>query len=304
MFISGVIFACVTPIISQALTLTYNGSMDISGVVAGPPPTTPATITSPTNGQVVHDTPIAISGTCGPNLVVKIWRNDVFAGSTICNNSGSFQLLVSLLEGQNILRARNYDFADQPGPDSSDVTVIYQKNTGNGGYSNSQIGSRPTSRDAQQQLATMQFIMTTSTGVKGVRLTDNLEWEFELINGSPPYALLIKWGDGQQDLKSISSSGKITLQHAYQQAGTFTVELKATDKDSHETFLQVMAIVYDKSGLAGGASPTRPKFPSGRSPLYLIWQIYAVVAIILFAFWLGEKHELAWLNRRNLIKKY
>ncbi len=302
--LGGIVLAISTPLVSRALTLTSSGSINLSGMVIGPPPTTPAVITSSANGSQFQTNLVTISGTCGPDLLVKIWRNNVFAGSALCDNTGTFKLSLTLLEGQNILRVRNFDFADQPGPDSSDVTLYYQapSTPESGDSGQPTIGSKPNPQDSTSQ-AKRQFIITTDTGIVGARLPDALHWKFELSGGNAPYALLVKWGDGQQDIRSIPTAEPFTLSHSYSTSGTFAVELKATDKDGSETFLQVTAIVYDRSGSAGTTSPTRPALPSERTPLYLFWKIYAVTAIALFAFWLGEKRELAWLTKRSLLKK-
>ncbi len=64
-----------------------------------------------------------MSGICPGDLLVKIFKNNVFAGSVQCKN-GSYSIVIDLFSGQNELVARVYDALDQPGPDSNKPQLI------------------------------------------------------------------------------------------------------------------------------------------------------------------------------------
>src|SRR4051812_30586753 len=49
------------------------GSIGLSGSVPSPPPKTPATITSPSDGQHFGTSPIQVSGTCPKGTLVEIY---------------------------------------------------------------------------------------------------------------------------------------------------------------------------------------------------------------------------------------
>ncbi|OYW42039.1 hypothetical protein B7Z28_01870, partial [Candidatus Saccharibacteria bacterium 32-45-3] len=81
-------------------------SISLTGVVEGKPPTEAARITSPTDLTRTSQSPIEISGTCPVDTIVQIYKNDMFAGSTVCRENGTFKLEIDLLIGENILIAR------------------------------------------------------------------------------------------------------------------------------------------------------------------------------------------------------
>ncbi len=95
-----------------------SGSIGIQGTISTAPPTRGATIAVPSNGAVFTTTPITVSGLCPSSVLVKLFANNVFVGSTFCVN-GSYSLQIDLFSGQNDLVARVYDALDQTGPDSN-----------------------------------------------------------------------------------------------------------------------------------------------------------------------------------------
>jgi hypothetical protein len=105
-----------------------SGSVGLEGKINSEPPKTGATITLPRDGTTVTNLPTTISGLCPTGLLVKIYKNNVFAGSAQCNN-GSFSIQIDLFSGRNELVARVYDSLDQAGPDSNTVVVTFPLNT-------------------------------------------------------------------------------------------------------------------------------------------------------------------------------
>lgn len=121
----GLLLLCLLglPLTVAAATQTDSQSVNVTAVVPGPPPTTPATITSPTNNTVVAVTPLVVSGTCGPGLEVRLYDNTTQVGSTICALDGTFSINMSLNVGANNLTVLNFDTLNQPGPASPTVVV-------------------------------------------------------------------------------------------------------------------------------------------------------------------------------------
>lgn len=119
--IAAIVF--LVPVGVFAATQTINQNLNVTAIVPGPAPTTPAVITSPVNGSFTQVTPIVISGTCGPGLTVKVFNNSQLIGSTLCTFDGTFSINTSLGFGVNVLTALNYDSLDQAGPSSPAITV-------------------------------------------------------------------------------------------------------------------------------------------------------------------------------------
>ncbi len=108
-----------------AATQSMNQSVNVTAIVPGPPPSTPAIITSPSDGTNVAVGPIVISGTCQPTLVVKVFNNDILTGTTTCANDGTFTINTTLTNSLNVLSALNYDSLDRAGPASPKVNVYF-----------------------------------------------------------------------------------------------------------------------------------------------------------------------------------
>ena len=125
MMTSVIAFLGLSPSVSAA-TQVNNQSVNVTATVLGPPPTIPAIISSPVNATITELTPLVISGTCGPNLLVKVFNNGQLIGSTTCALDGTFVINTTLDIGINVLTALNYDSLGQSGPVSPAVTITVE----------------------------------------------------------------------------------------------------------------------------------------------------------------------------------
>lgn len=251
----------------QVAADTASGAIGIQGVIPSAPPTRGATIAVPSNGAIFTNTPITVSGLCPSNLLVKVFSNNVFVGSTICTN-GSYSLQVDLFSGRNDLVARVYDALDQAGPDSNTVTVTFQS--------------------AQFLQFGNHVYLSSAYAERGAPPNQELDWPILINGGTPPYALSIDWGDGTPtDLMSVANAGAVNIRHVYKQAGIYTIVIKATDKNGGEAFLQLV-------GQATGAIQSNSK-GSGSNLIIekqlLWWPALEMLPFIFIAFWIGRRHE-------------
>jgi hypothetical protein len=254
-----------------------NGSSGLQGTVKTPPPTTAATITTPTNGQSFGTMPITVAGLCPAGLLVKVFSNNVFVGSAQCNN-GSYSLQATLFDGSNELVARVFDALDQPGPDSNKVTVT---------YNNSQFVTS----------GVTQFTLSSLYALRGANPNEQLNWPIIINGGTAPYALSVDWGDGKPaTLYSEQFAGTVIISHTYNSAGTYVIIIKGTDKDGQTAFLQLV-------GQANGAVTQQTGKTSGKESgtitiIKVIWIPAALcIPLIFVSFWLGRRYELAALRR-------
>ena len=253
------------------------GSAGLQGTVPTPAPTTAPTIATPTNGQTFNRMPVTVGGLCAAGLLVKVFANNVFIGSVMCAN-GSYTVQVSLLDGRNDLVARQFDNLDQPGPDSNIVTVTYNNN----------------------QFATSGIPLLTLSSIyarRGANPGEQLIWPMSINGGTAPYAVSVDWGDGSPPkLYSEPFSGTFTTSHVYNSPGTYVVVVKATDKNGQTAYLQLV-------GQANGAVTQSGKDDSGKSDTQIIVRVIWIPAaflipLIVLAFWLGRRYELAVLRKR------
>lgn len=263
---------------SAVLAVTsQSGSTGISGTVPSPPPTQAATIDVPRNGQSFSNLPITVSGLCPQNLLVEIYKNDVFAGATQCNK-GSYSLQIDLFDGRNDLVARVYDNLNQAGPDSNIVTVTFSSNIPTGGP---------------------RITLTTQFAKRGADPGSVLTWPITLSGGTGPYAISVDWGDNtNQDLISRSAPGNLDLQHTYAQSGVYKVTIKATDSGGNSAFLQVVAIANGPVKQTGAINGTNSLTVQTK---VLIWPLIVLFILMITTYWLGKRHQIEAI--RNKLRK-
>lgn len=248
-------------------------SVGLSGVMPGPAPTVAASINSPASGQHESASPITVSGTCPKSTLVEIFKNDIFAGSGPCNDNGTFSFEVDLLIGQNTLIARVYDDLNQPGPDSSPVTVFYDALPFQG-----------------SSLAPLNFgaqlLLNTDAVYRGVFPNQELSVPVDIIGGTPPYALNVQWGDSSNNIVPRNDNLTFNVTHTYTKPGVYQITLQASDVQNRTAFLTVAAIVNGQPSVSLVSSTSKPM-----NKLLVLWPLYTTALAMVISFWLGERRE-------------
>lgn len=275
------------PPIAQAATGGFPGTSDpnqqgsvgLEGKISAPPPTEAATITTPNDGQSFDSSPITVAGLCKTDLLVKLFSNNVFVGSVLCEG-GSYSLQVGLFSGRNDLVARVYDNLDQAGPDSNVVTVTFV--------------------DANFAEFGTSLTLTSNFARRGANPGTELTWPIVLSGGNGPYALSVDWGDNSgTDLQSAEFAGNITLRHTYSQAGVYQVTIKATDENGSTAYLQVIAVANGEVTGAAGGTGENGAAGGTTTKISPEWYLFVLVLpLLLVAFWLGSRNELYVIRKR------
>ncbi len=252
------------------------GAVGLQGIIASPPPTQGASIVIPGNGQTFTSIPTTVSGLCPTGLLVKIFKNNVFAGSVQCV-SGSYSLQIDLFSGANELVARVFDDLDQPGPDSNKVTVTYNDNRPG-------AGSRVT--------------LSSIYAKRGANPGETLTWPIQLAGGRGPYAISVDWGDGKAaDLKSLQFPGSFNIDHVYDNTGVYTIIIKATDADGVTAYLQLVGVCNGTPGQ--GNQSTNNVQPTLTPKTKILWEPAAIATpLLITSFWLGRRYERRMLRKR------
>jgi len=277
----AVVLACLIVGLSLAASpadaAQEQGSVGIEGKISAPAPTTPATISIPRSGQAFSTLPVTVSGLCPNGLLIKLFKNNVFAGSVQCNN-GSFSMIIDLFDGQNDLVARVYDALDQAGPDSNTVTVTYRSD-------------KPTFSG--------RVSLTSTIAKKGANPGEVLTWPITISDGDSPYAVSVDWGDGKTpDLISQAFPGTFNIQHVYDNPGVYNIIIKATDKNGGVAYLQLVGVA---NGPLSQESAEAKKDDNQITvqKTTVLWQPAAILLpFILTTFWLGKRHELHILKKK------
>jgi hypothetical protein len=250
------------------------GSVGLQGEIPSAPPANGATITVPGNGQNFTTTPITVAGSCPAGLLVEIFKNNVFSGSTPCNG-GSFSLQIDLFDGKNDLVARVYDPLNQSGPDSNTVSVNFNANKPSPGP---------------------RIFLTSAYAKRGALPGATLSWPITLSGGAGPYAISIDWGDkSSPDLISRSFAGDFNVDHVYKAAGVYTVIMKATDVNGEAAFLQVVGVGNGPILQTG----TNNKDSTTKTITKIIWwPLLIALVMIVSAFWLGRRNKVEEIRAR------
>lgn len=250
-------------------------SISLTGTVPGPPPKNPATIKSPNNQQHFTTSPITISGTCPKDTLVEIFKNDIFAGSTICTKNGTFSLEVDLLVGMNTIVARVFDALNQEGPVSNTVIVYYDVLPSQ--------GAPITALD----FGGAQLLLNTDAVFRGVFPEKAMNMPITILGGVAPYALNIQWDDSTNKVIPRNDNLGFTVGHTYKKPGTYQVSLQATDAGGRVAFLTVAAIVNGQPAPAAATVGTK----NVTNKLLVLWPLYVSLVAVTVSFWLGERRE-------------
>ncbi len=271
------------PAHAQTPDPNQSGSVGLTGTISSPPPTQGATITVPSNGQVFTAVPVPVRGLCPNGLLVKLFKNNVFAGAVQCEN-GSFELDIDLFTGTNELVARVFDDLDQPGPDSNTVSVQLV---------DGRIG------------AGTRVSVTSNFAKRGAFPGQTLIWPIIISGGSGPYAISVDWGDGSSpDLLSEPFPGSLDISHIYNSPGVFNIVIKVSDTNGGTAFLQVVGIANgplsqtgpDGSPLSNGQDDTL-LVGSGKTQI-VWWPATVTLPFIVSTFWLGKRYMLRVMKKR------
>ncbi len=262
-------------------------SMSLTGIMPGEPPTQAAVIQRPTDSSRFSTSPVEVSGTCPKNVIVQVYKNDIFAGSVVCSTNGTFRVEVDLLIGENILTAKVFDSLSQEGPVSQPVKVFYD--------------ALPPQSTALGPLnfGGSQMLLNTETVFRGIFPNKVLTVPVSIIGGRAPYAINVFWGDTSNDVLVRNDSSVFNLEHTYKRPGTYQMNIQATDADGRVAFLSVAVIVNGVPGTGIASGSTGSGFTS--SLIFTLWPAYLAIVAIAGGFLLGEIREKRVLKKRGLL---
>ena len=278
------ILVLLTGLILAAFTITnfasaipgpQAGSIGLSGTMPENPPSTAASITTPSNQQQFATTPITVGGNCPVYTLVEIYKNSIFAGSTPCNSNGTYSVQIDLLYGQNALTATDYDVLNQAGPVSNVVAVSY----------NAQ--APPIVSSANVNFSGAQLLLIADAIYRGVFPGQQLNVPITILGGVAPFALNVEWGDNTNQVLPSSNNTTVNATHAYTKPGTYKITIQGSDSQGRIAFLSVAAVVNGQPA----ATPSSTIGGPTTNKLLILWPMYAISATLVVSFWLGEKRE-------------
>ena len=288
--IFGLAAVVAAPSHAFAAQQVKSGDIVINSQVVGPPPSTPPTIDSPADSSTFNYKQIEVKGSCVTNLIVKLYRNNVFAGSALCTSTGTYSLFIDLYDGRNDLIARQYDFANQASPDSDTITVYYviknpvlpredqpQGQDGTTPNSSNQLPNGGAAGD-DSNVAQFQLIIDYDYTLQAIFPNKSFQLPVKFVGGTAPYAINIDWGDGSNSVFSKDAAMLFNTDHVYKTPGYYTVKIKVSDKNGEEASLQFVLIV-------NGSTTTT--FTANVLGAYKYWWWWAATFSLLIGSWIA-----------------
>jgi hypothetical protein len=287
---------CVGIVMAGMTFHSFADSFTVTAKVSAPLPTMAASITSPTDQAHVATEVVTVRGICPANTYMKLYRQDVFSGMQVCGSSDTvFNIDVALQPGANNLYSRVFNLTDDEGPQSATITVWYdvpaQPYTGS-----SSPSIYPTTGTTAPDLA----IVTEAYQYQVYEAGHLITWTLRLENGTPPYTIIIDWGDGSTTVTSKNDNSPFEISHSYlpkvKGDSTYVIKLAATDAKGVKTLMQ-LSVVVKASGepvISGSTSGNDDGGVNTSVPMWLklAWPTYGVVSLMAVSFWLGERQEL------------
>ncbi len=297
---------------SYATQADSSDSSVVSLTVNGPPPSTAPTIDDPTTGDHVSTNSITVRGTCQSGLLVEVDRNTDFAGDTMCDASGLYSVLITLVPNENDLVARHADALGQYGPDSNVVIVFYDvpppppspspsasPTPLPSGSSGSSSGTKHTAQTATPTPAppAQPAPLLISAGnqlYRGGEVQETIQWPVTITGGRGPYVVTWEWGDGSAtDSLVAPAAGPVQMAHAYANPGSYQVTIRATDASGNQAVLQVVTVINGTATAASAIGNSKPD----AGVLIAIWPTLSLCGLLVLCFWLGERHKQAIVDR-------
>jgi hypothetical protein len=260
---------------STVTDVSVSGSVGLTATKPAAPPTVGATISVPTNGATLTTSPFEVTGICSGDVLVKLFKNNVFAGSAICSG-GSFSITTDLFSGTNEFVARVFDNLDQEGPVSNTVSVTYANNTATPDIAN-------------------RIQLTSNYAKRGANPNETLIWPIIISGGTGPYAISVDWGDTKTTLYSTANAGQFNIEHQYQNSGIYKVTITAVDANNVTAFLQVVAVA---NGPLSQTSTNDAQAQQKETVTKVLWQpTVAVIPFVVITFWVGKLYEVKRIKK-------
>ncbi len=285
------------PIIMLALVSHIAGAndYDVTATVPAPVPAEAPTITAPTNGSTVTASQITVSGTCPvvtPAVIIALYENAALIGSRVCRADGTFAIPISATLGSHSVIATVTTITNGVGASSAPVTFTRIQSTTPPGPipSVGNVTGSPASPTPPVKIVSNNIFITISPDGDPV-------WHGSFSGGTPPYSVIINWGDGKQDRRVFTDQSEQSITHHYDVPNTYAIEIKVIDAAGQVYTLNTTAI--SPAHMLPATVSGTPKQDDGFtlfSHLPLV-QIYIIAFACLIFLWYIERgrHLMALL---------
>jgi hypothetical protein len=269
-------------------------------------PTQASVIDTP--GITTSDPAVVITGACAvitPSAVVSLWNGGSLLGAATCQLDGTFSVVIHLLPGLNSVVPKTSNIANVYGPEGSPVAFTYNPpptpepekpvTTQSGTPTTINTDKVPDSTPALQVSSPQPFGVLSTVGQVSIDIT--------VQGGDTPYDIVIKWGDGKSDSKTVSEPGTYTFSHTYKRNNNYAAAVKVKDNKGNST--DILIPFSDVKGAIAKRVVSEPPTPiiEGSTVTLSVLAIAAILSLTAIGtFFLGHLHQ-KHLHRKRLLKK-
>jgi hypothetical protein len=293
LFIVVSLLACFALGMQRVHALDYA----VHASVAAEMPPTPPVIDNPGNNTVVatNSDQIVVSGNCPiahPDVIVVLKRSDQLVGSGTCN-AGSFSIPVTLVLGVNIFIPTYVTIVGDYGPAGAPINVSYQPPT-----PITQGGGSTVSPPTPEVKGADQLTLKIGVPFIAFRANQPVSFSVAVSGGTPPYALVIIWGDGTQDAHAIQSAEQRTINHTYANALQHSVEIKLVDKAGT---IRRYSLAAESTSLSLAYSTPQIKNETflSQQTIINIWVVYGSTLVLVIMLWFIDHYELKLITKKH-----
>lgn len=269
-------------------------SFSVGATVRAPIPSSPAIISTPSDGDVVASDSQVVTGSCPiitPQVIVAVMLDNVNVGSAICDSANDFSLPLRLAPGAHAISAQVYTITGDAGPASSPVHVTYSA------AAHAAVGS-VTSQPNGAVTTANPLAITPQGSTLWLGNDRSVVWTGTIAGGSLPYRVLVDWGDGSYQTVTLTST-TASFDHTYATLQPYDMSISVTDAAHvalHEQFAVASYATSAASLAALGSATTQPQSPFTSTSVLGLYGLYLTALAVFGIVWLEAKHAARQLS--------
>ena len=224
---------------ATAYSLDVYDSLYVSAVNPAPIPTTPATITGPS--AEVSEPETAITGTCPsitPHVIIEILLDGSSVGSAACNDTNDFYLPITVTSGQHSVIARIHTITNDLGPDSAPFTLYASFQS----FQATSSGGKTSPNPSPQKTATSELNIAPVNPFIVFGPGKDAIWQGTISGGTPPYIVLISWGDNTRETNTVRTNETQSFTHHYTAMHSYDIVMQVTDAAGQQSVRHYTAV--------------------------------------------------------------
>jgi hypothetical protein len=290
------VLAGVLMLVVTALGHATADTFSVGATVKAPIPSSPAIITSPSEGDRLGSDSQLVSGSCPivtPQVIVAITVDNANVGSAICDGANDFALPLRLSPGAHTVVAQAMTITGDTGPASTPLHITLAPTS-------TRTSATVTSQPNGPSTTPNPLVIAPEGTMLWLGDDKAATWAGTITGGTPPYKVLIDWGDGTSKTSSDQGAGDASFGHTYTTLQPYNMSLSVTDADHvalHEQFAVASFSTSAASISVLGSATTKPNSPLSNSGTVLgLYGLYLTAVAIFGIAWIEAKHAAKELS--------